>query len=128
MSKSTQKRFEFCAFFASEPFNDWALFKVIVGQGIGYSFVLKGSAKVGESGMAVFGMNDKFVDVVPKLAFTKAAEKLNVEHFHTIHADVEEFQRWVLEKEDQYWSACNTSSFVINDFLHQKKGSTSPSQ
>lgn len=117
MQSTDRKQFEFNAFFPNNDFDNWALFEVRVGVGLGYSFNLIGSIRSGEHGMAVFGANDRFVDVVPNEAFDKAAQKLSVDEFFTIYGDQEAFQNWVIQQDDSYWNSCELVSPIIRDFL-----------
>lgn len=116
MEDAKPKQFEFYSLFPSNNLDKWALFKVRVGVGLRYSFRLVGSIRIGEHGMAIFGMNDKFVDVVPRQQFVMAAKKLSVDEFHMVYKNEEVFQDWVIQKEDDYWNNCGSATSIIHDF------------
>lgn len=100
----------------SEESAYWGFYQAKFGHGLGFSFTLIGSLFMGSNGMAVLDINDRIVEVVKQWDFSSAAKIFEVPDYLVLGRDIDEFQSWIIDQSDDYWSECDSASSAISSF------------
>ena len=105
--------------------NEYVFYKTSLGEKSGGSYSLIGTAIESSTepqslGMACLDINQRVLDIVPSLHHV--ALLLGVPDFVFIDCDMESFQAWQVQKDDNYYLNL-VSSFddIIRDFNNQAK-------